>query len=72
VHDPPKRNVAGNRVEGTGERGAIGPPAGILIYQWIESWRPGLGLYSLVLPLTFVTVGAAGFSHMRRVMRAAP
>jgi hypothetical protein len=27
-------------------------------------------MYSLVLPLIFVTVGAAGFSHMRRVMRA--
>jgi hypothetical protein len=55
----------------TGVRGAIGPPVGILIYQWLESWRPGSGLYSLVLPLTFVTAGAAGFSHMRRVMRAA-
>ena len=46
------------------------PPAGILIYQWLESLRPGLGRYSLVLPLVFVTVGAIGFSHMRRVMRA--
>jgi hypothetical protein len=50
-------------------RGAIGPPAGILIYQWLESIEPGSGLYSLVLPLIFVTVGALGFSHMRRVMR---
>jgi hypothetical protein len=51
-------------------RGAIGPPAGILIYQWLESLRPGTGIYSLVLPLIFVTVGAVGFSHMRRQMRA--
>jgi len=52
-------------------RGAIGPPAGILIYQWLESWRPGAGIYSLALPLIFVTAGATGFSHMRRAMRAA-
>jgi hypothetical protein len=65
------QHYMGVHVTLTGVRGAIGPPAGILIYQWLESWRPGLGLYSLVLPLIFVTVGAAGFSHMRRAMRAA-
>jgi len=65
------QHYMGVHVTLTGVRGAIGPPAGILIYQWLESWRPGFGLYSLVLPLIFVTVGAAGFSHMRRVMRAA-
>jgi hypothetical protein len=43
----------------------------MLIYQWLESWRSGAGIYSLVLPLAFVTAGALGFSHMRRVMRAA-
>jgi MFS family permease len=64
------QHYMGVHVTLTGVRGAIGPPAGILIYQWLESWRPGLGLYSLVLPLVFVTVGALGFSHMRRVMRA--
>jgi MFS family permease len=64
------QHYMGVHVTLTGVRGAIGPPAGILIYQWLESWRPGLGLYSLVLPLVFVTVGAVGFSHMRRVMRA--
>ena len=53
-----------------GRAGAIGPPAGILIYQWLEALRPGAGMYSLVLPLLFVTIGAAGFSHMRRMMRA--
>jgi hypothetical protein len=65
------QHYMGVHVTLTGVRGAIGPPAGILIYQWLESFRPGLGLYSLVLPLIFVTLGAAGFSHMRRVMRAA-
>jgi MFS family permease len=63
------QHYMGVHVTLTGVRGAIGPPAGILIYQWLESLRPGLGIYSLVLPLIFVTVGAAGFSHMRRVMR---
>ena len=66
------QHYMGVHVTLTGVRGAIGPPAGILIYQWLESMRPGCGIYSLVLPLMFVTVGAAGFSHMRRVMRAAP
>ncbi len=55
----------------TGVRGAIAPPAGILIYQWLESLRQGIGVYSLVLPLAFVTAGAMGFSHMRRKLRGA-
>jgi hypothetical protein len=54
----------------TGVRGAIGPPAGILIYQWLEDARPGAGVYSLALPLVFVIAGAFGFSHMRRALRA--
>jgi hypothetical protein len=65
------QHYMGVHVTLTGVRGAIGPPAGILIYQWLESMRPGLGIYSLVLPLMFVTAGAAGFSHMRRQMRVA-
>ncbi|HTU65397.1 MAG TPA: hypothetical protein VMF52_05590 [Steroidobacteraceae bacterium] len=64
------QHYMGVHVTLTGVRGAIGPPAGILIYQWLESLEPGAGMYSLVLPLVFVTVGALGFSHMRRVMRA--
>jgi hypothetical protein len=65
------QHYMGVHVTLTGVRGAIGPPAGILIYQWLESLRPGAGIYSLVLPLLLVTAGAMGFSHMRRVMRAA-
>jgi MFS family permease len=64
------QHYMGVHVTLTGVRGAIGPPAGILIYQWLESLEPGAGVYSLVLPLIFVTVGAMGFSHMRRVMRS--
>jgi hypothetical protein len=60
------QHYMGVHVTLTGVRGAIGPPAGILIYQWLESLRPGSGLYSLCLPLLLVTAGAFGFSHMRR------
>jgi hypothetical protein len=60
------QHYMGVHVTLTGVRGAIGPPAGILIYQWLESLRPGSGLYSLCLPLVLVTTGAFGFSHMRR------
>jgi hypothetical protein len=65
------QHYMGVHVTLTGVRGAIAPPAGILIYQWLESLRPGAGIYSLGLPLAFVTAGAVGFSHMRRAMRAA-
>jgi hypothetical protein len=65
------QHYMGVHVTLTGVRGAIGPPAGILIYQWLESLRPGAGIYSLALPLVLVTAGAMGFSHMRRVMRGA-
>jgi hypothetical protein len=65
------QHYMGVHVTLTGVRGAIGPPVGILIYQWLESLEPGAGRYSLALPLLFVTAGACGFSHMRRTMRAA-
>jgi hypothetical protein len=64
------QHYMGVHVTLTGVRGAIGPPAGILIYQWLEDARPGAGVYSLALPLIFVTAGAFGFSHMRRALRA--
>jgi hypothetical protein len=64
------QHYMGVHVTLTGVRGAIGPPAGILVYQWLEAARPGAGVYSLALPLAFVTAGACGFSHMRRVMQA--
>ena len=35
------QHYMGVHVTLTGVRGAIGPPAGILIYQWLESLRPG-------------------------------
>jgi len=63
------QHYMGVHVTLTGVRGAIGPPIGILIYQWLEGLWPGTGVYSLLLPLLFVTAGAFGFSHMRRVMR---
>jgi hypothetical protein len=63
------QHYMGVHVTLTGVRGAIAPPAGIVIYQWLESLRPGSGMYSLLLPVAFVTAGAMGFSHMRRAMR---
>jgi len=63
------QHYMGVHVTLTGVRGAIGPPAGIMVYEGLERLRPGAGLYSLLLPLLFVSIGAAGFSHMRRVMR---
>jgi hypothetical protein len=65
------QHYMGVHVTLTGVRGAIGPPLGIIIYQWLESLRPGMGIYSLVMPLALVIAGAMGFSHMRRAMRAA-
>jgi hypothetical protein len=65
------QHYMGVHVTLTGVRGAIGPPAGILVYQWLEWLRPGAGLFSLVLPVMFIIIGALGFSHMRRAMRAA-
>ena len=61
------QHYMGVHVTLTGVRGAIGPPAGILIYQWLESWRPGLGLYSLVLA-TRLRDGGRGrfFAHAAR------
>ncbi|HET9864154.1 MAG TPA: hypothetical protein VFP37_11965, partial [Steroidobacteraceae bacterium] len=54
----------------TAVRGAIGPPAGILVYQWLEAAKPGTGVCSPPLPPAFVTAGARGFLHVRRVMHA--
>jgi hypothetical protein len=65
------QHYMGVHVTLTGVRGAIGPPLGIVIYQWLESLRPGMGIYSLLMPLVLVIAGAMGFSHMRRAMRAA-
>lgn len=50
----------------TGVRGVFAPPVGIAVYQLLQSAQPGLGKWSLCLPLLLATIGAAGFSRMRR------
>ncbi|MGC4111346.1 MAG: hypothetical protein QM747_13170 [Nocardioides sp.] len=61
------QHYMGVHVTLTGVRGAIGPPAGILIYQWLESFAPGAGMYSLVLPVVLRDRRRAGFfAHAAR------
>lgn len=55
----------------TGLRGMIAPPLGIAVYQWLETSSPGLGRWSVLLPLAGTAIGAAGFSRMRRRLGAA-
>lgn len=50
----------------TGVRGLIAPPAGVLVYEWLQDLRPGAGRLCLLLPLAMVTAGAIGFNKMRR------
>jgi hypothetical protein len=50
----------------TGLRGMIAPPLGIAIYQLLERLQPGLGRWSVILPLLATAAGSAGFSSMRR------
>jgi hypothetical protein len=60
------QHYMGVHVTLTGVRGAIAPPAGILLYEALENWQRGWGRYALVLPLLMTTAGALGFNHMRR------
>jgi MFS family permease len=60
------QHYMGVHVTLTGVRGAIAPPAGILLYEALENWQHGWGRYALVLPLLMTTAGALGFNHMRR------
>lgn len=64
------RHYRGVQVTLTGVGGAIGPPAGMLVYQWLEAAKPGTGAYSLARPPLFVTAGACGFAHAARHARA--
>lgn len=50
----------------TGVRGLIAPPAGVLLYEWLEAQGPGTGRLSLLLPLAMTCAGALGFNRMRR------
>jgi MFS family permease len=50
----------------TGVRGMIAPPLGMLAYQGLETAQPGLGRWSVVLPLIAAATGACGFTLMKR------
>ena len=49
----------------TGIRGMVAPVVGVGIYQFLQSVEPGLGAYSLIVPLCLSTTGALGFVYMR-------
>jgi MFS family permease len=62
------QHYMGVHVTLTGVRGAIAPPLGVLCYQALEGLRPGVGRYSLLLPLAMTAAGAIGFNGMRKVL----
>ena len=65
---PPERNVEymGVHVTLTGIRGLIAPLAGVGLYGLLEATRPGLGVWSMALPLVLTTAGAVGFHSLHR------
>jgi len=50
----------------TGIRGLIMPLMGVIFYQVLENSNPGYGRFILLLPLAFVSIGAAGFVFINR------
>jgi MFS family permease len=62
------QHYMGVHVTLTGVRGALAPPAGILVYEWLEWLREGLGPVSLIVPLALTTAGALGFNAMRKAV----
>ena len=65
---PPERNVEymGVHVTLTGIRGLIAPLVGVGVYGLLEARRPGLGVWSMALPLALTTAGAIGFHALHR------
>jgi hypothetical protein len=59
------QHYMGVHVTLTGVRGLLAPPTGILCYEGLERLRAGLGILSLLVPLSMVTAGAIGFVRMR-------
>ena len=50
----------------TGIRGLIMPLIGVIFYQVLENNNPGYGRFILLLPLAFISIGAAGFVSINR------
>lgn len=66
------QHYMGVHVTLTGVRGLIAPPVGMLCHELLERWRPGAGVFALLVPLGMVTSGAFGFVAMRDARRSAP
>lgn len=56
----------GLHVSLTGVRGLIAPLIGVGLYGLLERAGPGLGIWSLALPLTLTSTGCAGFYALDR------
>ena len=54
----------------TGLRGVVSPLLGVGLYELLEAYTPGKGVWALGLPLTLVTAGALGFRQMKRAQLA--
>ena len=54
----------------TGLRGVVSPLLGVGLYELLEAYTPGSGVWALGLPLTLVTAGALGFRQMKRAQLA--
>lgn len=50
----------------TGIRGLVAPLLGVAVYGLLDQWRPGLGPWSLALPLGLTSAGALGFFFLNR------
>ena len=65
----PEARVAdylGLHVSLTGLRGLISPLVGVLLYSALERIGPGLGSWSLLLPLVLTTAGGIAFARFHR------
>ncbi len=50
----------------TGLRGLLAPPVAVAAYHGLEQLRPGLGPWSLLLPVALIVAGAREFTAMDR------
>lgn len=75
-HDFAKEHNAsqymGVHVTLTGIRGLIAPFLGVGIYQLLEHWRPGSGVWTFAPCLALNSLGAVGFGLMWHSMHRAP
>ncbi len=53
----------------TGVRGLLAPILGIAFYQYLDSLRPGIAVYSMLLPLVLAVTSSLYFVHLYRARR---